>query len=147
MTLLAFKAEGGQHVGLSLLCSKICLLFFWECPPKTTYYSHTFILLFSNYSHDTKSHLHQKKNHVPCTKSTQKQFELCARENICSVAAEEGLPLDTVRDSLGNAFTLTAACEAPVPENKIFSLVLSPIIPALFLYREVPIIPKIMPAY
>ena len=30
------------------------------------------------------------------------------------------LPLDTVRDSLGNSFILTAAHEAPVPENKIF---------------------------
>ena len=33
-------------------------------------------------------------------------------------------------------FTLTAAREAPVPENNIFSS-----------YRDVPIIPEIMPAY
>ena len=68
--------------GLSLLCSKIYLLFFWEFPPKATYYSHNFILLFSNYSHNTKSHVHQN-NHVPCTKSTLTVF---ARENIRSVA-------------------------------------------------------------
>ena len=48
-----------------------------------------------------------------------------------------------MRDSLGNAFILTAAHEAPVPENKNI-LVLSPIVLALCSYREVP---KIMPAY
>ena len=129
-----------QQAGLSLLCSKIYLLCFWEYPPKTTYYSHNFILLFSHYSHNTKSHGHQKIM-FHAQSQLKRQFSVFARENICSVAAEEGLPLDTARDSVGNAFTLTAAHEAPVPENKTFSFY-----PRLFSYREVPIIPKIMPA-
>ena len=111
-------------VGLSLLCSKI---FFWELPPKTTYYSHNFILLFSNYSHNVKSHVRQKKAcsmHKVHSKGNFKCSQHFFCENIRPAAAEEGLPLDTVRDSLGNAFIMTAAHEAPVPKNKIFSFYL-----------------------
>ena len=52
-------------------------------------------------------------------------------------------PTNHLLFSLGNSFILTAAHEAPVPENK-YMLVLCPIIPAICSYREVP---KIMPAY
>ena len=47
------------------------------------------------------------------------------------------MALDTVRDSLGNAFTLTATREAPVPENKTFSFY-PPIIPCIILVQRSP---------
>ena len=97
-------------------------LFFWEFPPKITYYSHNFILLFSQIILIIRNRMYTKKKRCSMHKVNSKGNFKCSQYLLVKVvAAEEGLPLDTARDSLGNTFTLTAACEAPVPENKTFS--------------------------
>ncbi len=49
-TIRATNTQSAALLGLSLMCSKSYLLFFWEMLNKSTYYSPNIILLFSNYA-------------------------------------------------------------------------------------------------